>query len=379
MRRASRKITRRRRAVGGLYWTAAQDAAIGFMWTSGGDRPMRLLGLVLVAVLLAGCERVEPTPATTTATVVTTTLPATTTKPVPADPVFDGEKAFDRVSEQVLYPNGSVRYRVPGTPGNDEAARIVADGLAALDWNVSWQFFNATKYDCARIVPMHNVIAQRAGTSGKVVILGAHYDTRPIAESDANPENRTKPIPGAGDGGSGVGVLLELARALGPTNDTIRMVFFDGEDGGDRPCGDWLLGSRAYAENMTAQDVTRAKAMVLVDLVGDPDLVLPRERLSALGNGRPVQDRIYAIGGALGHAGVFTNDTAHSYAITDDHVPFRERGIPAVDLIHLVAAPQYFPEWHHTQHDDVAHVSAASLEVVGRTLEVWLEQGAPTT
>ena len=154
---------------------------------------------------------------------------------------------------------------------------------------------------------------------------------------------------------------------------------FDGEDGGERPCADWLLGSRAYAESLTALDVTRTKAMVLVDLVSDPGLVLPREYLSATGAGLPVQDRIYSIGGALGYARVFTNDTAHGYAITDDHVPFRERGIPSVDLIHLVAAPQYFPEWHHTQHDDMAHVSAASLEAVGRTLEAWLEQGAPTT
>jgi hypothetical protein len=93
-------------------------------------------------------------------------------------------------------------------------------------------------------------------------------------------------------------------------------------------------------------------------------------------HGGAVQKRIYDIGAGLGYAAVFTNDTAHGYSITDDHKPFEERGIPAVDLIHLVAAPQYFPEWHHTQHDDLTHVSEKSLEIVGRTLEVWLRAGA---
>jgi glutaminyl-peptide cyclotransferase len=357
-----------------------RDTSTGFMLPRTRARLMRFFALVLAAVLLAGCGRVDPSPATTTASVVTSTLPVTTTRPVATDPgTFEGQKALERVREQVHNEDGSVRHRVPGTPGNDEAARIIADTMAGLGWTVSWHHFNSTSYACNEAVPMHNVVAERPGVSGKVVLLGAHYDTRSVAEKDANPENRTRPIPGANDGGSGVGVLLELARALNATDDTLRMVFFDGEDGGSRPCADWIIGSRAYATSMTPAEVVQTKAMVLVDMVGDPSLVLPREGNSRQGAAGKVQDRIYAFGGSLGYADVFTNDTKHSYPITDDHVPFRERGIPSVDLIHLIAAPAVFPAWHHTQQDDMSQVSAASLEAVGRTLEAWLEAGAPTS
>jgi Zn-dependent M28 family amino/carboxypeptidase len=294
----------------------------------------------------------------------------------PAATPFSGARALDLVEEQVLHENGSVRYRVPGTAGNDEAAAIIAGHLEAAGWNASYDRFNAS-YRC-RDTPMHNVVGERAGTSGRVVILGAHYDTRPIAESDADPANRTRPIPGANDGASGVAVLLELARVALPTNDTLRLVFFDGEDGGDMGNGcqeDWILGSRHYAETIPPAQWKDVRAMVLVDLVGDPDLVLPKERLSMLGPGADVQRRIYEVGAGLGYGRIFTNDTRNSASITDDHRPFLDRQMPAVDLLHLVAAPAYFPEWHHTQHDDLAHVSAASLEAVGRTLQTWLATG----
>jgi hypothetical protein len=330
---------------------------------------VRAWGLLVVVLLLAGCG--GPAPGTPTG--------PTTATPPPAHAAdrFDGEAAHRDAEAQVLSPDGSVRYRVPGTPGNDEAATIIADDLAAAGWNVTWDRWNGT-YRCLA-TPMHNVVAERAGTSGKVVILGAHYDTRPIAESDPDPANRTQPIPGANDGASGVAVLLELARVLPPTADAVRLVFFDAEDGGDMGdgCTDWLLGSRHHAENMTLAQRQATKAMVLVDLVGDPGLRLPRELSTHVTAGRAVQDRIYAIANGLGHA-EFINETrpGQTFSITDDHTPFIEESIPAVDIIHLVAGRNAFPEWHHTRHDDLAHVSARSLEAVGGTLVQWLVEGA---
>jgi Zn-dependent M28 family amino/carboxypeptidase len=320
---------------------------------------------LLLAVLLAGCSSPPG-------------RPDDGIVPPPAGSPFDGQAAYHDVERQVLAPDGSVRHRVPGTAGNDEAAQLIADALAGAGWNVTWDRWNAS-YAC-RDVQLHNVVAERAGASGKLVILGAHYDTRPIAESDADPINRTLPIPGANDGGSGVGVLLELAKVLNRTPDTVRLVFFDAEDGGDMPnaCGtDWLMGSRHYAQNLSAAERDAAKAMVLVDLVGDPNLTMPRELSSYQGLGRPVQDRIYGIAGGLGYR-QFSNETraGATWSIEDDHEPFVEEGIRAVDLIHLVPNPKAFPEWHHTQHDDMSHVSAASLEAVGRTLQAWIGEGA---
>jgi len=335
---------------------------------------VRRLALLFVALLLAGCGLPAPAPATTTPT---TSTPVSTTPPPVAIPTpFSGERALADLRAQVLAPDGSIRHRVPGTSGNDEAARIVAENLTSLGWNVTFDRWSG-QYGC-RDVPMHNVVAQRNGTSGRVVLLGAHYDTRPVAESDADAQNRTLPIPGAGDGASGVAVLLELARSLPPTSDSVRLVFFDAEDGGDMGdgCTDWLLGSRHYAENLSTAEVRDIKAMVLVDLVSDPNMTLPRELATYTALGRGPQDHLYAIAGGLGQK-AFSNETrvGETYSIEDDHVPFRDRGIPAVDLIDLRPG-SVFPEWHHTQHDDLDHVSARSLEAVGLVLQRWLAEGA---
>ena len=337
---------------------------------------MRLMVTALVlASLLAGCSLPAPGPATTPSPTPSAS-PTVESPPITHALRFDGASAFNDTAAQVLAANGSTRYRVPNSTGNDEVARWASSQFNASGWNVSWQGFTA-QYGCVQM-PMHNVVAERAGSSGRIVILGAHYDTRPIAESEKNESDRAKPIPGANDGASGVGVLVELARILPPLNDTVRLVLFDGEDGGEyltSKCTDWLLGSTAYARSLNASDVKATSAMILVDMAGDPHLRLPREMSSTTS----LADRVYAIGGGLGYADVFVNDTKYgdTYQITDDHAPFLARGIPSLDLIHLERGI-VFPEWHHTLHDDLSHVDQASLAKVGRTLELWLlEESGP--
>lgn len=340
-----------------------------------GHRPtVRVAVLLVLAVVAAGCSLPGPAPGTTT----TTTTPATTTtttvptSPVVPAPRFDGDRALALVREQVTAPDGSPRYRVPGTPGNDEVAQLVADKMEGLGFEVAWHHFNAT-YGCSE-TPMHNVVAQRDGTSGRVVVLGAHYDSRPIADKDADPQRRAAPILGANDGGSGVAVLLELARVLPPTNDTVRFVFFDGEDGGGykgNECTDWILGSRAYAASLTEDELGRIRAFVLVDMVGDPNLAIPYEAQSRA-RFVALQDAVYAAAAKVGHDDVFVRK--QGWGIEDDHVPFLDKDVPSLDLIHTSIAPAtpVFPAWHHTHDDDMDAVSAASLDAVGETLETWL-------
>ncbi|HUR70252.1 MAG TPA: M28 family peptidase [Candidatus Thermoplasmatota archaeon] len=333
---------------------------------------MRALFALLAVVLVAGCTLPGPAPTPTSASPPT---PAVTPTPGPTyAPRFDGAKAHGWVERQVRDDAGQVRYRIPGTEGNAEVARLVDAELSGLGFAVHWHFFNAT-FGCEQ-VPMHNVVAERAGTSGRVLVLAAHYDTRPIADKDPDPALRAHPVIGANDGASGVAVLLELARVLPPTNDTVRLVFFDGEDGGGYKnagrtvCTDWILGSRAYAASLTQAEVDAMDALVLVDMIGDADLSIPREGYTvADADARAVQDQVYAAAKRLGHA-QFLDRT--SYQIEDDHVPFLERGVPAVDLIHLLPAPGVFPAWHHTVADDLDQVSAGSLDAVGETLEAWL-------
>lgn len=343
--------------------------------------------LVVVAVLLAaGCARVDgplptnsttpggPTPGATTPAATVATPPATP-DPTPYEPRFDGALAYEHVLTQISGPNATARYRIPGTETNTEVAQEITGVMRGLGYEVGWHQFNAT-YGCQE-TPMHNVVATRAGTSGRTVVFAAHYDTRPIADKDPDASMRAQPVLGANDGASGVAVLLELARVLPPSNDSVRMLFFDGEDGGgnwNRCTTQWILGSTAYAETLTETDVASIRALVLVDMVGDRDLVLPKEGYTAANErAAPLQEDIYDVGQALGHDDVFLDRIGPQ--ITDDHVPFLARQIPAVDLIHLIPGdPRVFPDWHHTTFDDAASVSADSLAIVGQTLEVWFAQ-----
>lgn len=334
-------------------------------------RRMRLALLLVVVVLLAGCSMAPPAPVATP-TGATPAGPTATapTAPVLVEPRFDGERALGLVREQVLYANGTVRTRVPGTPGNDEVARWIADEMASMGYAVRWQHFNAT-YGC-QTVAMHNVVAERNGTSGRAVAFAAHYDTRPIADKDPDPSARGQPIAGANDGGSGVAVLLELAR-VAESDDTLRFLFFDGEDGGGvgaPACRtDWILGSAAYAAQMADDEARAMRAFVLVDMVGDPALRIPKEGYSRAGPGAQVLDAIFATAQRLGHEEFVEED---GIPVVDDHRPFLDRGVPAVDLIHTTTDGRYFPSWHHTQADGLENVSATSLAAVGRTLEAWL-------
>lgn len=326
----------------------------------------RSLAVLVVACLLAGCSTQGPAP-------TTTTTPRGNGEGEPL--TFSGERALALAREQVVREDGSVRYRVPGTPGSDEAAAIIAHHLTAAGVLSRYHHFNAT-YACED-TPMHNVIGILPGRIGdRTFYVGAHYDSRPVAEKDANASARDDPIQGANDGASGVGVLLELARAMGDhkrLNASVVFMFFDGEDGGNvggEGCTNWILGSRAFAKTLTDEDVADAAGMALVDMVGDPGLRLPREGRSIERANRPVGDRIWAVAGGLGYTEVFVNDS--SFVILDDHVPFIERGIPSVDLIDLREGGGVFPPTHHTQADTVDALSAVPMEKVGRTLERFL-------
>lgn len=169
------------------------------------------------------------------------------------------------------------------------------------------------------------------------------------------------PGPGANDGGSGVAVLLELARTLPIDTVPIWLVFFDAEDNGRIPLWDWILGSRAFV----AEATVLPQKMILVDMVGDSDLQIPMERNSDA----DLRNSIWETAARLGHDDVFLPQVGK--AIVDDHVPFLEAGIPAVDIIDL----DY--EFWHTTSDTPDKLSAESLQIVGDVLWTWLiEQSA---
>jgi Zn-dependent M28 family amino/carboxypeptidase len=216
-------------------------------------------------------------------------------------------------------------------------------------WRVEEQIFPYREFQG------RNIIGIGGPGIGEWVILGAHYDTRPISDRDQH--NPMKPVPGANDGGSGVAVLLELARVLQPQNlqRPVWLVFFDLEDSGGIDGMEWIQGSTYFAENLDEFP----HQVIIVDMVGDADLQLYYERNSDLA----LQSEVWEVAADMGFDG-FISEYKHS--MIDDHTPFLRLGIPAIDIIDFD-----YPYWHTTE-DTLDKISSDSLEQVGQTLQKWL-------
>jgi glutaminyl-peptide cyclotransferase len=267
---------------------------------------------------------------------------------------FDAERAFTDLEAQV-----EIGPRPAGSPASRETADLIADG-----------FRDAGAEDVVIQRPWLNVLGTLPGREPGVVVVGAHHDTK----DDLGPN-----FVGANDGASGVAVLLELARTLprplpGPS---VQLVAFDAEETrGDRPFEiDGTRGSRQYVElaegggGQGAPALDEIRAMVLFDLVGDCDLEIPREAGSDAG--------LYALFAeaaeeATGSPAPFEGTTA---TVLDDHVPFAEAGIPAVDLIDFQFGPGPTPGgWWHTPEDTLDKVCAESLDAVGEAALVAIPE-----
>ena len=311
-----------------------------------------LVCLAIVSAWLAACatapaaSQQQMTPATVTLPSAPSATPAPTAVLEPLEPlVFTGDRAFKHVEEQV-----ALGPRITGSQESRQLGDQVMAHLAANGWQTSTQDFNY------RGVPARNLVGMK-GSGPNVVILGAHYDTRKLADQDA--QHPEQPVPGANDGASGVAVLMELARALefDKVDSQVWLVFFDAEDNGELDGWDWIVGSRQFA---SALSVTPT-AVVIVDMIGDQQQDLYLER-----NSDPeLMQNIWDVARRLGYEDQF--HSAYKWSMIDDHTPFRERGLRAIDIIDFD-----YPYWH-TLQDTPDKISPLSLERVGKTLEVWLE------
>ncbi len=200
-----------------------------------------------------------------------------------------------------------------------------------------------------------NIIAKGGPSEGEWIVLGAHYDTRPIADRDT--VNPLRPVPGANDGGSGVAVLLELANVLqkDALSGPLWLVFFDLEDSGDIDGMEWIVGSSYFADHLKELP----DKVIVVDMVGDADLQIYYERNSD----QALQAEIWEVAAGLGFEGFIP---AANHSMIDDHIPFIQLGITAIDIIDFD-----YPYWH-TIEDTLDKVSSQSLGQVGQTLEAWL-------
>jgi len=197
-------------------------------------------------------------------------------------------------------------------------------------------------------------------------LIGAHFDTRPFADEDPDPANRSEPILGANDGGSGTAILLGLAQYLNqhPVTRPVHLVFFDGEDFGAKGSGLNLLGSTYYAQELAKKERAKWPYWVLViDMVGDKDLQIFKETHSLKGSSSFL-DKIYAV---ARDQGVKSLKEETKYTIFDDHYPFHQMGIPSTVLIDFD-----YPHWH-TLRDTLDKCSIESMisifSVVVKTIE----------
>jgi Zn-dependent M28 family amino/carboxypeptidase len=256
---------------------------------------------------------------------------------------FDSSRAWEHLRRQVAFGP-----RPSGSPALAECRRYLLEQLKASGIAAEEQRFVAKTPQGE--IAMANVVGTIPGRRRERLILASHFDTKRA------PAFR---FVGANDGASSTAVVLELGRVLrARQNDlTIELLFFDGEEAVNWDWGvlgvDNTYGSRHYVQAaQRAGTLTSIRAMLLLDMVGETNAVFMRE-----GNSTPwLVDLVWGAAKQLGHASTFSNQRTE---IDDDHIAFLRAGVPAADIIDLE-----YPQWH-TAQDDLEHVSARTLQIVG--------------
>lgn len=263
----------------------------------------------------------------------------------PKEPIsFNGNRAFADVEKQLSFG--------PRTPGSTAHQNFI-DWLTAELEKSGWQ--PSIQQGEMMGNPVKNIIAHRGEESPDIILI-AHYDSRLFADNDPDPKKQSQPVPGANDGASGVALLVELSRILPDDTVPLWLLFTDAEDNGRISGWDWILGARYFVTTMQVHP----RAVIVVDMIGDRELNIYRE----LNSDTELTSQIWDVAKSLGYGSYFINET--KYNIIDDHVPFLEAGIPAVDIIDIE-----YPYWHTTQ-DTLDKISPNSLAVVGETLLQWI-------
>lgn len=284
---------------------------------------------------------------------------------------FNADSAYQFVKSQCEFGP-----RVPNTEAHRKCGAWLEQELKRHCESVSVQnamvtAFDGTKLECQNIVGVINPDAQ------KRLLLLAHWDSRPWADEDENVANRKKPVMGANDGASGVGVLLELARVLKQTPPTIGIdiLLVDCEDWGNATGADedsWALGTQYWAQNPT-RSLQSYDAAILLDMVGASGAVFAYEYYSQ--HSYPgIVNKVWSVAKNSGYGEYFKENGGS--AITDDHVFLQKAGVPAIDIIDMQGDgvnPGFFTSWH-TTHDTMQNISTATLKAVGQTLATVIAQ-----
>ena len=273
--------------------------------------------------------------------------------PSAGTPVFDEEHAFNLLKKQVEF---GPRY--PGIAAHGATADFIISQLKPHADEVTTQQFSQKV--AGKTIDLKNIIAKFSPDARKIILLAAHWDTRPMADMEVDPVKRAKPILGANDGASGVAVLLELARMFGKQRPDVGviMVFFDGEDYTPNPPTSryMFLGSKYYASRLDSKTKQAIEYGILLDMIGDKDLRIHQE-INSVQAAPEVVRKIWDTARQLGYSKQFVPEA--KYAISDDHLPLIAAGVKCIDVIDFDYGP-----WH-TVDDTVDKCSPQSLKTVG--------------
>lgn len=284
--------------------------------------------------------------------------------PAPAATIpFDAQRALGYL-EAVC----KIGPRISGTDGMKQQQELVKKHFEACGATVELQRFSARQVSQTQPVEMANLIASWYPERQRRVILCSHYDTRPIADQERDPRDWTQPFLSANDGGSGVALLMELAKHVGElkTEVGIDCVLFDGEEYIFEPKRDkYFFGSEHFAQVYRRdRPKHRYVAAVLLDMIAGKNASFPVEPYSVMNAGALVRD-LWGIAGEL-KCEAFVDRFGR--AVQDDHLALNQAGIPAVDIIDFD-----YPHWHRLS-DVAENCSAEGMQQVARVLTVWLQR-----
>ena len=287
-------------------------------------------------------------------------------------PQFNSDSAYYFIKKQVDFGP-----RAPNSKAHQNCYLYLKNKLSNYGANVIVQEDTVRRFD-GEILNMKNIIGSFNVERKDRILLCAHWDTRYVADQDI--ERKNDPIDGANDGGSGVGVLLEIARNISENSPYvgIDIIFFDVEDQGTsdeqnpNPLS-WCLGSQYWSTNLHEENY-QARYGILLDMVGGPNAVFVPDYHSKY-YASDVVNKVWTQGIEGGYLDYFEMNVGEDYSILDDHIVINEitkmlgRHIPTIDIIEYDNSNGHtFNQHWHTHKDNMDNIDKETLQAVGQTV-----------